>query len=57
MVPLYFINKYYKNYELVTINSSIRDKDKLFEVGKAIRKVCEKLGKRVVVIVSGDSKK
>ncbi|MDO5518772.1 MAG: AmmeMemoRadiSam system protein B, partial [Clostridium sp.] len=53
-VPLYFIDKYYKNYKLVTISSSIANKDKLYEVGKAVRKVCEMQEKKIVLIASCD---
>nr|WP_279285832.1 hypothetical protein [Clostridium sp. SM-530-WT-3G] len=54
MVPLYFINKNYRNYELVTINTSIIDSNRLFEFGKAIRKISEIQGKKIVVIASCD---
>lgn len=53
-VPLYFIDKHYKNYKLVTISSSVTNKDKLFEVGKAVRAICELQDKKIVIIVSCD---
>lgn len=56
MVPLYFINKYYKNYKLVTINTSVMDDEKLFEFGKAVRKICEIQEKKIVIIASYDIK-
>lgn len=53
-VPLYFIDKYYKDYKLVTISSSIENKDRLYEVGKGVRNICEMQGKKIVVIASCD---
>lgn len=54
MVPLYFINKYYRDYKLVRIGLSGLSLPEHYRLGKLIREVCDELGRRVVVIGSGD---
>lgn len=54
MVPLYFINKYYKAYKLVHITyAPIGDLD-LYRFGMCIRKAVEKSNEKIVMIASGD---
>jgi len=54
MVPLHFIDKYYKDYQLVRI--SITDFSPLvhYNFGRCIQKACSKSKKRIVIIASGD---
>lgn len=54
IVPLYFINKYYKDYKLVHITYSMIGDMNLYKFGMEIKKVAEKLNRKVVVIASGD---
>jgi AmmeMemoRadiSam system protein A/AmmeMemoRadiSam system protein B len=54
MVPLYFIDKYYKNFKLVHITYAALSDIDLYKFGVSIRKAVEKLNKHVVLIASGD---
>lgn len=54
MVPLYFINKYYKDYKIVHITYSMIGDINLYKFGMEIKKAAEKLNRKVVVIASGD---
>lgn len=54
MVPLYFVNKYWKNYRLVRIGLSGFSLVRHYEFGECIRKTAENLGRSTVVIASGD---
>jgi AmmeMemoRadiSam system protein A/AmmeMemoRadiSam system protein B len=54
MVPLYFINKYYKEYKVVHITYSMIGDINLYKFGMEIKKVSEELDRKVVVIASGD---
>lgn len=54
MVPLYFINKYYNDYNIVHITYSIIGNINLFRFGMEIKKVVEELNRRAVIIASGD---
>lgn len=54
MVPLYFINKHYKNYDLVHITYGILPKIQLYEFGMLIKDVVRNYYNDVVVIASGD---
>ena len=54
MVPLYFINQEYNNYQTIRIglsNLSLKDH---YIFGTIIRKAIEKTNKKVVIIASGD---
>lgn len=54
MVPLYFINQYYKDYELVhIIYAPLKDRQ-LYQFGMKLNEVATVLNRRVVVIASGD---
>lgn len=54
MVPLYFINKYYKDYNIVHITYGLLSKVSLYEFGIAIKEAVSVQDKSVVVIASGD---
>lgn len=54
MVPLYFINQYNTDYKLVRIGLSGLPLSKHYELGQCIRSAAEKLGRKAVVVASGD---
>lgn len=54
MVPLYFINQYWKEYQLVRIGLSGLSLTQHYELGRRIRETSDVLEKNVVVIASGD---
>lgn len=54
MVPLYFVNQYWKEYQLVRIGLSGLPLTVHYELGQCIQETAEILGKKVVVIGSGD---
>jgi AmmeMemoRadiSam system protein A/AmmeMemoRadiSam system protein B len=54
MVPLYFINQYYKDYELVRIGLSGLSLPLHYRLGKCTSKTAEKLDRRIVFVASGD---
>jgi len=54
IVPLYFINKYYKDYKLVHITYSMIGDISLYKFGMEIKNVAEKLNRKAVIIASGD---
>lgn len=54
MVPLYFVNKYWKEYRLVRVGLSGLSLMAHYELGQLIRKTAEVLDKNVVIIASGD---
>ncbi len=54
MVPLYFINQYYKEYQLVRIGLSGLSLPLHYRLGKCIEKTAEKLNRRIVFVASGD---
>lgn len=54
MVPLYFINQYYTNYQLVKIPLSGLSNERHYQLGKAIQKVIINHSQNVVIIASGD---
>ena len=54
MVPLYFINKYLSNYNLVVVGLSGISLEANFEMGKIIKEACNNLNRRVVYVASGD---
>lgn len=54
MVPLYFINQYWKQYKLVRIGLSGFPLTKHYELGQCIKETAEILGRKVVLIASGD---
>ncbi len=54
MVPLYFINQFYKDYELVRIGLSGETLLKHYEFGTYIKETAKKLDRKVVIVASGD---
>ena len=54
MVPLYFVNKKYKNFKLVHITYSLLSREQHYKLGIAIRDAVSELDRKVVVIASGD---
>ena len=54
MVPLYFINKFSKDYNLVVVGLSDMSLEANFEMGKIINEAVTKLDRKVVYIASGD---
>lgn len=54
MVPLYFVNKYWKDYRLVRIGLSGLPLTDHYELGRRIRETAEVLDRSVVLIASGD---
>ncbi len=54
MVPLYFLNQQYKDYRLVRIGLSGESLLDHYRLGRMIRRIAEKLDRRVVHIASGD---
>jgi len=54
LVPLYFIDKEYKDFRLVHITYSMLPHQDHYRFGKTIRKAIEKLARATVVICSGD---
>jgi AmmeMemoRadiSam system protein A/AmmeMemoRadiSam system protein B len=54
MVPLYFINERYKDYNLVHITYGLLSKGQLYKFGMAIEEAVKNSDKKAVVIASGD---
>lgn len=54
MVPLYFINKYYKEYKIVHITYAALSDIELYRFGMNVTKAVEELNENAVFIASGD---
>lgn len=54
MVPLYFVNQYYDGYRLVRVGLSGLSLVEHYRAGLLIQKTAEQLGRRTVIIASGD---
>jgi MEMO1 family protein len=54
LVPLYFVDKYYKNYKLVHITYAPLSDMELYRFGMMITRAVENSDKKVVFIASGD---
>lgn len=54
MVPLYFVNQYYTGYSLVRVGLSGFPLTAHYRLGQCIREVSEILGRKTVIIASGD---
>ena len=54
MVPLYFVNQYWKDYQLVRVGLSGLTLTDHYELGRRIRETAEVLDRRIVIIASGD---
>ncbi|HEY8420367.1 MAG TPA: AmmeMemoRadiSam system protein A [Thermoclostridium sp.] len=53
-IPLYYINKFYRDYKLVRIGLSGLSHLDHYRFGKTIAKTIDKLGRNVVFVASGD---
>lgn len=54
MIPLYFINKYYRDYKIVRIGISGLSYIEHYNFGKCIAEAADKFNKKIVFIASGD---
>jgi AmmeMemoRadiSam system protein A/AmmeMemoRadiSam system protein B len=54
MVPLYFVNQYFREYRLVRVGLSGLPLSEHYRLGQCIREACLNLNRRVVLIGSGD---
>ena len=54
MVPLYFVNQYWKDYKLVRVGLSGLPLDMHYELGQCIQETANALNRKVVIIASGD---
>lgn len=54
MVPLYFVNQFYTEYRLVRIGLSGFPLAAHYRLGQCIREVSDMLGRKTVIIASGD---
>jgi AmmeMemoRadiSam system protein A len=54
MVPLYFVNKYYRDYKLVRLGLSGLPLVEHYHLGQIIKQAVNDLGRRAVYIASGD---
>ncbi|HEX2985253.1 MAG TPA: AmmeMemoRadiSam system protein A [Caproiciproducens sp.] len=54
MVPLYFVNQYYKGYKLVRCSISGMSPAVHYDFGRCIFKTANRLNRRAVLIASGD---
>ncbi len=54
MVPLYFVNQYWKDYKLVRIGLSGLPLSMHYELGQCIQETAKILGRNAVIIGSGD---
>ena len=54
MVPLYFVNQFWKKYRLVRIGLSGLSLMKHYELGQCIQEAATQCGRKAVVIASGD---
>lgn len=54
LIPLRLIKKYYKDFKIVRLGLSVLPAKLHFQLGKAVAKAVENLGRRVVYIGSGD---
>lgn len=54
MIPLYFLNKYYQDYQVLRVGLSGLSLKDHYRLGMLIRQAVEELGRRAVWIASGD---
>ena len=54
MIPMYFINKYYKDYKIVHVTYTALSDIELYKFGMAIRESAKNLNRKSVFIASGD---
>lgn len=54
LIPLLFLNKFYRDYKLVRLGFSGLFPTAHYQLGKCIAKAADSLGRRTVIIASGD---
>ncbi len=54
MVPMYFVDKYIKDYEIVHITTGHTSLSEHYYIGKLINEVIKKTDKKILLICSGD---
>jgi AmmeMemoRadiSam system protein A/AmmeMemoRadiSam system protein B len=54
MVPLYFINQYYKDYKIIRIGISGLSVTDHYRLGKCITKAADEVNRKIVFVASGD---
>jgi AmmeMemoRadiSam system protein A/AmmeMemoRadiSam system protein B len=54
MIPLYFLNKFLNDYKVIRIGLSGLSPVEHYSLGKAISSVSDRLGRRTILIASGD---
>lgn len=54
MIPLYFVNQYGKSYRLVSVGLSGLPLSLHYRLGQAIQRTAKRLGRRTVIVASGD---
>lgn len=54
MVPLYFIDQFYSDYQVVRIGLSGLPLVKHYELGECIKEAAERLNRKTVIVASGD---
>jgi AmmeMemoRadiSam system protein A len=53
-VPMHFIDKHYSAYKMVHLTYGLFDSTKLYEFGMLLNRVIKSLGRKTVIIASGD---
>ncbi|SET33257.1 uncharacterized protein, PH0010 family/AmmeMemoRadiSam system protein A/AmmeMemoRadiSam system protein B [Natronincola peptidivorans] len=53
-VPLYYLDRYWKDYKIAHITIGILSQVELYEIGKIIRDTVEKTNDNTIIIASGD---
>lgn len=54
LVPLYFVNKRWKNYRVVSVGLSGLPLVRHYELGQCVKEAAQALGRKTVLIASGD---
>ncbi len=54
VVPLYYLSSVYKDFPLVAMAPSALDLQHLYQLGQVIKQAAINLGKRIVIVASGD---
>lgn len=54
MIPLYFINRYYRDYKVVRVGGSGLSFEDHYRAGQIIAEAAGRLGRRIILVGSGD---
>ncbi|MDR2712410.1 MAG: AmmeMemoRadiSam system protein A [Clostridiales bacterium] len=54
MVPMWYIDRFYQDYEVIRISLSGREPAEHYRLGQSIASAAEKTGRRTVLVASGD---